>query len=130
MKRSSIVLVFVICLVVIGCPIDPPVDPITTTTSVYIPDMDCDPITTTGRCTDGSWPEACVCYDLSCCGYKVKGRMFYCDRCQPLICDAAASAAITHCYGYSTFISEDGVIDIEEVQETVDTFLEALEVLK
>lgn len=130
MKFTSIVFSCVLCLIFMGCPIDPPVDPITTTTSAYLPDMRCDPIVTTGRCTDGSWPEACVCWDLTCCGYKVKGRMFYCANCDPLICDSAGIAAVSYCYGSSGLILEDGVIDVEEVNETVDTFLEALEVLK
>ena len=118
---------------VIGCPGIGPVDPPTTTTSVSQPNMYCEDIYDTGRCTDGSWPQACVAYDRSECGFKVKGKMFYCYNCDPLVCDAATAAAISYCYsGYGSPLGEDAVeeIDADVVETTRDIFLEALEDVK
>jgi hypothetical protein len=130
MKRSSIVLAVVLCLVVMGCPIDPPVDPITTTTTVYQPDRYCERYYDR-VCSDGSYIDVCVCYDLSCCGYRVKGRWFECAGCNPINCDGAAYNAVNTCmYGatFSKHILDE--VDVEEIVEFKEGLIEALEALK
>jgi len=91
--------------------------------------MYCEPVYSVPRCSDGSYIEACVAYDISRCGYKVKGRMFYCTRCEPLICDAAAEAAVNYCYYsyYGTIEGDDQpLIDTDELVELLLNELEDL----
>ena len=138
---GSILLFF--CVVFMGCP---GVDPInTTTTTAFLPDMTCKTIYDRPPCIDGRFLEVCVCYDrfqqrpdLSCCGFKARGEMFYCVLCDPSNplypnCDSALFDAVFHCYNDGTLCGDgiindkDGIIDPELVKEITDEILEDLE---
>ncbi|MBA7652747.1 hypothetical protein ES703_60586 [subsurface metagenome] len=97
-KRCITVLLVVVLAAIVACD--------------STPGMYCEDIMTTGRCIDGSWPQACVSYDSSRCGFHVRGKMFYCYSCQPLICDDAARAAVMHCY-YPSYAA-DGVEPLDQ----------------
>jgi len=93
-------------------------------------DMYCQDMVTTGRCTDGSWPAACVSYDTERCGYKVRGVYFYCYQCVPLICNEAARDAVNYCYrGYKGAAGQDGEHEID-AEEMVELFLNELTDMK
>jgi len=125
-----------------GCEFDPD-DPTTTTTTALptttsimitttttVDDMYCENMYSTGQCTDGSWPQACVSYDETRCGYKVKGVMFYCARCTPYVdCEDAARAGVTFCYysSYGEWEAGDSLIDTDEL---IGLFLNELERLQ
>lgn len=97
------------------------------------PGMYCEDIYSTGRCIDGSWPQACVSYDASRCGFHIRGVMFYCYNCQPLICDDAAQAAVMYCYYGSAAVDgvpptdQDDQVDLAEMEQL---FLNELQDLK
>jgi len=93
-------------------------------------DMYCQDMVTTGRCIDGSWPQACVSYDMERCGYKVRGRMFYCYSCVPVECSQAARDGVNYCY--RDYLSGEGsdisdLDDLESIEEMVELFLNELE---
>jgi hypothetical protein len=119
LRKVVVVMAIAICGMLVGCPTVSPPPP---------SNMYCENIYDTGVCTDGNWPQACVSYDGRSCGFKVKGRMFYCTNCDPLICDSAGYAAIGYCYSYGVSNVED--IDVNEFEEERNILLDALEELK
>jgi len=96
--------------------------------------MYCEPIDDVGQCDNTSLPQACVSMDGSRCGYRVKGKYFYCVSCDPFICDDATEAAMRFCYGYSTadisMTDQDQVVDESIIAMKVEAFKDALELLK
>ena len=138
MKRLAIsILVFVICSVLFGCPgIDPINPPITTTTShpttTSSVAMECEIYDGTD-CSDGSYIEICLAYDLSQCGYRVKGQWFSCARCTPYVdCDDAARGALYVCWSDEFRIMEvdEAEFLVGKIDEVVNNLVEQLEEMK
>ena len=115
MKRLLIVLTISFLMITAGCIIDPtPPGPL----------MICKTYYDTGPCTNGSYIQVCIAEDLSSCGYKVNGRMYYCAGCDPINCDSAAYSAVVSCYGYRTNNLTSGKV-LEE-QDVIEVAVEDL----
>ena len=112
MKR--ILSVIALCLVITGCP--PP-----GSGKPNVP-MLCEEATGI-ICTDGSSPEACVAFDLSVCGFEVKGRWYQCDFCdlEGMGCDSAIEDSLNACQ------SGDGGLLMEEENPEFDYMVDEMQ---
>ena len=112
---KKLLLALIVCtLAMFGCP---PID-----SGMY-----CERMFDQEICIDGTYPQACVSYDTTMCGYKVRGQYFYCDRCEldNMDCDDAARDAVNFCYGSRRMEEldsgevEDFVYRLEELKEMI-----------